>query len=558
MAMSQSSEVAVTRGGLRRLLITAALQTAVVLLTAVGLMYALRGKPADQQIRDRWARGGSVSGGPFGQEPPPPPIQAEWPSEEAMLAAAPATPLVEKTFKYEDLDFTISVPEEATIEIDRPADITVKFPKQVVLNFRFGRTDLEAHRRRPSVFASAKSKPIPFMNDHILLIEHDEAIAERYMFFANVTHGYFDFFVTPDRTDNDYKTSNTKEECLLLLKCMRTLKLTTSLPTDRVKFFEAIAASVETRDDGEIIGLDFVAEKIGPTLLAKVGECSALEKLLFYSHYVPSASFAVFEKWPNLKTLSVGGGRSLNDEELEHISKCRKLESLSGSLNSDSVTGLAKIGELARLKQLQLDGLGDKNIAGLGELGRLADLEELELDGWAGAPPTEALSFVSKLGKLRTLKIGLPIDDDTAAAIAGPTELETLAVEGANVSDAGFKHLTGFPKLRSLAIEGRDAGSSAGPMTVTAAGLKTLKNLPDLESLHLENAPIDDAGIEVIAALPKLTSLELEKTNATDAALTKLAQCRQLKKLSVYKCEKITPEAAEAFRKARPDVSFIH
>jgi Leucine-rich repeat (LRR) protein len=154
--------------------------------------------------------------------------------------------------------------------------------------------------------------------------------------------------------------------------------------------------------------------------------------------------------------------------------------------------------------------------------------------GWSGAdPPKEQGEFLPVL------------DYDSKAPLTNERlkELPPVAVpfalilrEGAEVTDAGLKHLAGFGALTALHL------SSTG---VTNNGLKELAPLKNLTALGLDCPRITDAGLAHVAALKGLRGLHLVGARVTDAGLEHLAGLENLTVLDLrrteVKCENLKP-----------------
>lgn len=88
---------------------------------------------------------------------------------------------------------------------------------------------------------------------------------------------------------------------------------------------------------------------------------------------------------------------------------------------------------------------------------------------------------------------------------------------------------------------------------ITDAGLVNAAKLPNLVKLHLTNTAVTDKGIDNLVNLKYLEYLNLVGTSITDASLAKFAKIKSLKKLYLWQT-KVTKPAAEAFKKANPNI----
>ncbi len=119
------------------------------------------------------------------------------------------------------------------------------------------------------------------------------------------------------------------------------------------------------------------------------------------------------------------------------------------------------------------------------------------------------------------------LTDELLALLAGLEQLEKVAIDGVNISDAGLRHLAGWKNLRQLTffhVQNKDH--------FTGAGLTNLTGLTRLESFGCGGSPFTDAGLAACAQLRPLTDLRIWHTLATDAgvaALTNLPALRSLR-----------------------------
>ncbi len=531
-------------------------ETAAVLLLAVLMMFTLRGRSAEELVKERFAAGGSLPGNPsdiFGDEPNElMPVEPRWASLDEMLKGAPDTPLVEKKLTMEEIDYTIMLPEGAEIEAPEFGDgIVVKYSPTAHLKISAGTNDMEWMREASGSMSSLR--PFPYMDEDTLLVEHDHDGPLVYEFHANTTAGYRDLEGGCDNPKASYPEKNTLEECWLMIKCLRTLKMVQEVPTDPVKLVELVGAKMETNEQGDVIGLDFGYKTVGPTILAVLENFPKLQSLEFQATYATDKSFAVLAKLPDLTSLGFRD-TSLSGAKLVHVFSCKNLQDLQASVGIVESDVLSKIGDLTKLKFLTLASVDEKAQPALKELAKLTELEELHLEH-GDKYGADTLSFLPQLDKLKLLSLGGEVTDAVMTSIGQATPVETLYLGRASISGAGLKPLAGLTNLKSLSIEGITYGDNQ--MTVTGADLAALSGLENLEFLKIENAPIDDAAVDHLVKLPKLEKVYVVKGKLTDAALTKLIDMKQLKELILRGNEGVTDEGVAAFKEARPEFGYI-
>jgi Leucine-rich repeat (LRR) protein len=188
--------------------------------------------------------------------------------------------------------------------------------------------------------------------------------------------------------------------------------------------------------------------------------------------------------------------------------------------------------------------LGD---ADLRRLALLTELETLSLNHASITDPGfECFRHLRKLRELRLRQTA--ITDDGLANVAQFKQLETLNLSFTDIGDAGARHLNGLTKLRSLHLDGT---------RITDAGVENLKTLKNLEWLNLYRTTVSDSGMVHLRPLTKLKWLDLSRTRVSDAALRELTPLMYLERLLLVNTA-ITDAGLKDFQKARPDVWTPH
>ena len=179
---------------------------------------------------------------------------------------------------------------------------------------------------------------------------------------------------------------------------------------------------------------------------------------------------------------------------LEHLKGLPKLKSVL--LNKTAVTekGLATLGEINTIENLDLRGCGTNN---------------------------EGIAHLAGLTKLRGLRLSTRQAEDTSD-LSSPTS---------TVNDDGLDVLGQLTNLQVLALDN---------LIVSEAGLAKLKNLRQLKELYLAGTPITDSALPIIAEFPELRTLRIAETRIGDAGLAHLEKLPQLEDLDISRCQFIT------------------
>ncbi len=169
------------------------------------------------------------------------------------------------------------------------------------------------------------------------------------------------------------------------------------------------------------------------------------------------------------------------------------------------------------------------------------------------------LTHLNGLTKLQSLSInGTNVTDEGLKHLRNLTNLQELSLYDTFVTDVGLKHLKGLTNLRMLVLSGTDRGpkspggksalpraySSSGqprldsrmgmPGTnITDAGLEHLEGLTNLQWLSLDSTNISDSGLIHLKRLTNLGTLNLSGTNVGDAGLENLKGLTKLQDLNL-------------------------
>jgi len=211
------------------------------------------------------------------------------------------------------------------------------------------------------------------------------------------------------------------------------------------------------------------------------------------------------------------------------------------------------------------------------QLGRLEHLRTLSVNKGL---TNERLTLLSGLTALEYLQTNLmDVTDDGLKPLGRLTNLQNVKFfhPGKEFTGTGLAHLSGLPKLERLTVAGSLAVNDDGMAAVakltglrefrmwhagpTQEGVKKLKELPRLKSLHLGQrltykppaCPTDET-IGLLAEFQSLETLQLDEARLTRQALQQLKQLPGLKKLTLGGID-IPPEEIERLKKDLPGVT---
>lgn len=164
--------------------------------------------------------------------------------------------------------------------------------------------------------------------------------------------------------------------------------------------------------------------------------------------------------------------------------------------------------------------------------------------------PAEALAHIGEVSGLKVLRLsGKAIDDKAITALATATRLAVLSLTNTSVTDAGLKSLSRLENLKELSLVGNEVSEqvleifkqskSLAKIRIRNTSLlqsasfgELIQNFPNLVSLEVSEAGLEDQALSAIGQLPKLTELNLLRTQVTSAGLSAI-QRRPLKRLNL-------------------------
>lgn len=155
---------------------------------------------------------------------------------------------------------------------------------------------------------------------------------------------------------------------------------------------------------------------------------------------------------------------------------------------------------------------------------------------------------ISKLPKVTALEFNMS-NGLTAAAIkdiGGIKQLEHLSLNGMRVDDTSMADIAGLTKLNYLRLSGAGA--------VTVSGWATLENFKQLKTLWVAETNLGDQGIQHFKPLTQLEDITLYGTPVTDAGGDVLLGLPNLK--SVRLGPKMTPAETTKLQAALPNCRF--
>jgi internalin A len=146
------------------------------------------------------------------------------------------------------------------------------------------------------------------------------------------------------------------------------------------------------------------------------------------------------------------------------------------------------------------------------------------------------------------VRIADKADDALMLHVGRLDQLEWLAIEGGNVTDAGLVHIRNLRRLRCVALQHAPEVTAQGmanlsgltrlemlylPIQAEDSYLASIEGLHALDELDLRATRVTDAGLAHLTGLNALTHLNLDETGISDEGLKYLVQLSGLKQLDL-------------------------
>ena len=311
--------------------------------------------------------------------------------------------------------------------------------------------------------------------------------------------------------------------------------------------------------------------------LEPLAHCSSLKRLDLSSTGVTDKGMATIARLANLEFLSMEE-TDLTDAGVAKLAPLKKLKhlELAGTLATTGVrrsfspdqnveiAGLRTAADLGRVDD-------PADVAAIRAAGVYVETNKLrnitKIDATRDNQPGEWLSRLTNLHELAELDLPQCTSDSNLIAACKARTLRTLTADHASISNYGLKDIGNLTELRKLSLGGCHRLTDLAARRLSAltnlesldldfasisdSGASELASLRKLERLNLEQTPISDKTIQRISSLPQLRSLILDSTRVTDDCVVDLQRMTQLRVLSVQRT-RISQSGAARLRNALP------
>lgn len=243
--------------------------------------------------------------------------------------------------------------------------------------------------------------------------------------------------------------------------------------------------------------LDLSFSHVSGSAVAQAGECHDLRELVFPASATPTdEDLRQLHAMKRLERVQLSA-RKLTDAGIESLSrlvtlKCLTIHDATGITDQ----GLAHLGALPVLRELQISGLGPFTGAFLEKLPALA-LQNLFLS-YTGFRDAH-MHALARFTNLRQLALThTKVGDSAIGELGSLTKLEGLDLRGTNVTEAGLFSL-GLPLAERVSIDGDSKGKAMARLRAklsgpTARDFLVLRSCGTLDHAHFDTDPIAAHG----------------------------------------------------------------
>lgn len=324
----------------------------------------------------------------------------------------------------------------------------------------------------------------------------------------------------------------------------------------KVRRTNEIATTLESK--GTIVGFEnctlfgiSVDEKRVPDWAWKLGGEAAFTDVTYVwlddlgEEPLTESDFALLAELPHLQSISCQFVE-LPANALEVFAALPNLDSLDLSWVDVSDCPLEKLATARNLRSVRLSGDSDSALISdrsLERISKLRQIHTLELVLCNGVTPY-GLQSLRKMPQLRELAFQDfdAANDESLALLADLPQLESLELENLRISSIGCSPISKLTRLKSLSLSDCDVDDSV---------LAMLRPLKSLTELGLYGTRITDTGVDELNRMSQLEKLILGRTDISAVGVKRLAALKRLKTLSVP-CESDL-SACEFLKSELPD-----
>ncbi|MEZ6068214.1 MAG: hypothetical protein R3B90_21445 [Planctomycetaceae bacterium] len=208
--------------------------------------------------------------------------------------------------------------------------------------------------------------------------------------------------------------------------------------------------------------------------------------------------------WTQPPGMSLTAVEPITAEQLAKLRYPELIECMSGRLAAGASA------ELRRLRGLETLDLHLADDETLRSIARLTALQSLSING--GELTDTGVSALGSLSHLTHLRISSPkVSGESFAAISTLSRLEFLMIDCKHAAQDSFSHLAELTSLKTLVLLHDQ---------LTSDDIQFLAQLRGLTTIDLYGNPLDERAIEIVESLPNLTGADLRGSAIPEDVLT--------------------------------------
>lgn len=293
-------------------------------------------------------------------------------------------------------------------------------------------------------------------------------------------------------------------------------------------------AVLTTNAEGVVVSANCKPAQMNDELMPLLKGIPNVEKLDLENGQFSNDAFAVIGDLPKLKTINLRQCSQLDADGFAHLKKAPQLERLLLLYTRSDDDALGHVAELENLVVLDLRGtkIGDEGVNKLTKLTKLVDLK-IRSTNVTG----ESMATIGTMTKLRYLALeDASVGDEHIGELTSLKQLVNFNIMRTFVSDEGLASFAD-QKFKDLRLRDTAVG---GP------GLESLKNsVESLTFLDLSETLIDNDGVSYIAPFTNLEHLLIWNGTLDDDGLEPLTALKKLKSIDVHGCRSLSAAAAD-------------
>jgi Leucine-rich repeat (LRR) protein len=335
---------------------------------------------------------------------------------------------------------------------------------------------------------------------------------------------------------------------------------------------ERLGGTVERNAAGQITAVDLSASWANDTDLLWLADIPSLQKINLSRTRITGKALEPLRTLPHVQYLRLQFAEFLTATDIGHLAAWEQLQSLDlrgtrvDSGIFDRLIPLTSL-EFLDLSSTEVDDEGFEELAALGKLTTLRcganRLSGLALTVLKVVPALRHLD-VGGYQRVDSGLWGLPLTEQNLERLGGLSQLESLSLRGAKLTDRGSDRpgsdlaiKTEIVGLEALAPLTNLRSLDLGDLPIKSADLSWLSSLGQLQQLDIDGSyQVDDATVPVLLALHNLKRLNLSGTVFSDAGLSQLAELPSLERLIVGGTQ-VSANAIAAFSQRRPNCRVI-